>query len=227
MQTATNGQNPYLADVHPDYDAAQAYSNDRYLRPAANAKNWRLAFFLLLLLCAGQTYALVVVTTRQQVVPYIVEVDEAGAARAIKELTPHPPLSPFVLKAILTRWVQDMRTITTDRQASIVQTNRAYQMCLEPAQKVIAAYYHDTPPETLLARGRVFPVKITVAPVAGRSWRARWQEQTIDSDGHVIEEVGWEATLELALVNPATQKKEERQRSPLGIWIANLAWQPV
>ena len=170
MQTATNGQNPYLADVHPDYDAAQAYSNDRYLRPAANAKNWRLAFFLLLLLCAGQTYALVVVTTRQQTVPYIVEVDEAGAARAIKELTPHPPLSPLVLKAILTRWVQDMRTITTDRQASIVQTNRAYQMCLEPAQKVIAAYYHDTPPESLLAPSsrspRTAPSSADTAPRA-------------------------------------------------------------
>ena len=79
----------------------------------------------------------------------------------------------------------------------------------------------------LLARGRVFPTKITVAPVAGRTWRARWQEQTKDNDGNVIEDVGWEATIELVLVNPATQKKEERQRSPLGIWIANIAWQPI
>jgi type IV secretory pathway TrbF-like protein len=31
----------------------------------------------------------------------------------------------------------------------------------------------------------------------------------------------------VVLVNPATQKKEERQRNPLGIWIATLAWQPV
>ena len=227
MNASVDGQNPYLADVRPDYDAAQAYSNDRYLRPAANAKNWRVAFFLLLLFCGGQTYALMVATTRQQVVPYIVEVDEAGSARAIKELSPQPPLSPVVLKAVLTRWVQDIRTITSDRQASFIQTNQAYQICLEPAQKVIAAYYHDTPPDILLTRGRVFPVKITIAPVAGRTWRARWQEQLMDSDGHVIEDIGWEATIELALVNPATQKKEERQRSPLGIWIANIAWQPV
>jgi len=225
---ARRGQtNPYLAGTGPDYNAARTYSNDRYLQPAANARNWRLAFFALLCCCAGLTTGLVVVTTRQQVVPYIVEVDEAGAARAIKELLPPPPLQPLVLKAVLTRWVQDIRTLTTDQYATRWQTNQAYQMCLEPAQKVVAAYYHENPPDEVLKRGRVFPVKITVAPVAGRTWRARWQEQLLDSDGHVIEEVGWEATFEVALVNAAQQKHEERVRSPLGIWIATLQWTPV
>jgi len=217
--------NPYLAGVQATDNAAATFHNDRYLRIANNAKNWRLGFFGLLAVAGGLAGGLVYVTARQQVIPYIVEVDEAGSAQAMAELRARTVEDPLVVQAILRKWLQDLRTLTTDGEANHRRTQEAYSMALEPAQHVIAAYYHDNPPEEVLSRGRNFPTKIVLQPVAGRTWRARWVEQLLDHDGHVLEERNWEALIEVALVLPTT--REERQRSPLGIWVANLQWNLV
>ena len=217
--------NPYLAGVQPMDNAAATFRNDRYLRIANNAKNWRLGFFGVLGLAGGLAGGLVYVSAQQHIVPYVVEVDEAGSARAMVELRARTVEDPLVVQAILRKWLQDLRTLTTDVEVNHRRTQDAYGMALEPAQHVIATYYHDTPPEEVLKRGRSFPIKIVLQPAAGRTWRARWVEQLLDHDGHVIEESNWEALIEVALVLPTT--REERQRSPLGIWVANLQWNPL
>jgi type IV secretory pathway TrbF-like protein len=165
------------------------------------------------------------VSNRQQIVPYVVEVDEAGSARMITEVRASAVHDPVVIQAMLRKWLQDIRTLSSDHDANQRRTQDAYGMALEPAQKVIAAYYQETPPEQLLARGRVFPVKITLHAVNATTWRARWHEQLLEENGRVREETAWEATIDIALVLPKT--KDERLRSPLGLWIANLQWNPV
>src|SRR5712692_11987210 len=217
--------NPYLTGVQARDNAAATFRNDRYLRIANNAKNWRLGFFGVLGLAGGLAGGLVYVSAQQHIVPYVVEVDEAGSARAMVELRARTVEDPLVVQAILRKWLQDLRTLTTDVEVNHRRTQDAYGMALEPAQHVIATYYHDTPPEEVLKRGRLFPIKLSIQPLAGRTWRARWQEQVLDEGGHVVEQRDWEALIEIALVLPTT--KEERQRSPLGVWIANLQWNQV
>lgn len=216
------GRNPYVTGVQPLDNAAATFLNDRYLKIANNAKNWRLGFFGVLVVAGGLAGGLVSVTNHQQVIPYLIEVDEAGSARAVAELRARTVEDPLVVQAILRKWLQDLRTLTTDSEANHRRTQEAYAMALEPAQHVIATYYHDSSPEDVLQRGRSFPIKITLQPLAGRTWRARWVEQLLDHDGHVVEERNWEGLIEIALVLPKT--REERQRSPLGIWVANLQW---
>jgi type IV secretion system protein VirB5 len=218
-------RNPYLAGTQAVENAAAAFSNDRYLKIANNAKNWRLGFFGLLLLSGGLAGGLVMVSNRQQVVPYVVEVDEAGSARMITEVRATAVHDPVVIQAVLRKWLQDIRTLSSDHDANQRRTQDAYGMALEPAQKVIAAYYQDSAPEQLLARGRTFPVKITLHAVSATTWRARWHEQLLEENGRVQEETAWEATIEIVLVLPKTTN--ERLRSPLGLWIANLQWNPV
>jgi len=217
--------NPYLAGVQAMDNAAATFRNDRYLRIANNARNWRLGFFGLLLCTSGLAGGLVYVTSKQQVIPYVVEVDAAGSARALQELRAKSVEDPVVVQALLGKWLQDLRTLTSDQECNHRRLQEAYTMALEPAQHVIATYYHDTPPEETLKRGRLFPIKLSIQPLAGRTWRARWQEQVLDEGGHVVEQRDWEALIEIALVLPTT--KEERQRSPLGVWIANLQWNQV
>jgi len=84
---------------------------------------------------------------------------------------------PVVVQAILGKWLQDLRTLTSDQECNHRRLQEAYNMALEPAQHVIATYYHDTPPEETLKRGRLFPIKLSIQTLAGRTWRARWQEQ--------------------------------------------------
>jgi len=218
-------RNPYLAGVQPEDNAAASFTNDRYFKLANNAKNWRLAFFAVLF-CAGLFAAgLVYVTSKQQVVPYIVEVDAAGSARALAELRAQTVEDPLVIQALLRKWVQDIRTLTTDAEANHRRTQEAYGMALDSAQKTIGQYFREHPPEETTQRGRRFPVKITLQPVSARTWRVRWHEQFVSVEGQVMEDTEWEAVIEVALVMPTTS--DERHRSPLGVWVATLQWNPV
>ena len=107
--------NPYLAGVHATDNATATFRNDRYLRIANNAKNWRLGFFGLLLCTSGLAGGLVYVTSTQQVIPSVVEVDAAGSARAMQELRATSVEDPVVVQALLGKWLQDVRTLTSRR----------------------------------------------------------------------------------------------------------------
>ena len=215
MEGAAGGvTNPYLAARHT--------WNERYLALATSIRNWQLIAAGLLLTTLGLGAGLVYVTSQQQVVPYIVEVDEAGSAAAIKELQPRTALDPLVIAAQLKRFLTEIRTISSDAELVRRQMNAAYQQCLEPAQRFLTVYYTENTVADLVKRGPLFPVHIAVTPASPKSWRARWKEQLIGPDGTVVEETDWEATIEIALVQP--QSKAERERSPLGLWIASLHW---
>jgi type IV secretion system protein VirB5 len=209
------------AELNP-YVAARHVWNERYLSLAKSIRNWQVMAGGLLLSNLGLAGGLAYVTSRQQIVPYIVEVDEAGSAAAIKDLQPRIVLDPLVVATQLKRFLTEIRTISPDEELVRRQMNAAYRMCLEPAQNFLTAYYTDNTLADLVRRGRTFPVQISVTPLSSKSWRARWKEQLVSPDGKVQEESDWEATIEIALVQP--QNRAERERSPLGLWIAQLHW---
>ena len=103
--------------------------------------------------------------------------------------------------------------------------NTAYRMYLAPAQNYLTTYYTENKIDDLLQHGRTFPLNISLNPISAKGWRARWKEQTLAEDGSLRAEHEWEATIEIALVLP--QSKEERQFSPLGVWIASIQWAEV
>jgi type IV secretory pathway TrbF-like protein len=217
MQTTATDHNPYLAARH--------VHNERYLSLTTSIRNWQLIAGGLLLANVGLSSGLVFVTNQQQIAPYVVEVDAAGTAAAIRELRAEAVHDPVILAALLKQWILQIRTISTDTQLTDRQMNAAYHMCLSAAQHYLTAYYTENAPATLRQRGRTFPVNINLTPLSPKSWRARWKEQTLGEDGAVRSEQDWEATIEIALVLP--QSKEERQFSPLGVWVTNVHWTEV
>jgi type IV secretory pathway TrbF-like protein len=221
--TITNGGT--MDGSHNPYLAAQHIHNERYLTLTKSIRNWQLVGGALLLANVGLSGGIVYVTQQQQIAPYVVEVDAAGAAAAIKELRAETVQDPLVISSLLKRWLVDIRTISTDAAMGTRQMNAAYRMSLAPAQKYLSAYYHENPLNDLLKQGRTFLSNISIVPLTEKTWRARWKEQTLGEDGTVKVEREWEATIEVALVLP--QNKEERQFSPLGVWVASLQWAEV
>lgn len=217
MSTTAEASNPYLAARH--------VHNERYLSLSKSIRNWQLLAGGLVLANLGLSGGLVSVTNQQQITPYIVEVDAAGVAVAIRELRAETVQDPLVLTALLKHWITQIRTISTDTQMTDRQMNAAYHMCLSAAQNYLTAYYTENALAVLRQRGRTFPVNISLTPLSPKSWRARWKEQTLGEDGSVRSEQEWEATIEIALVLP--QSKEERQFSPLGVWVTNVQWTEV
>jgi type IV secretion system protein TrbF len=217
MSTSVDSHNPYLA--------ARYVHNERYCSLTKSIRNWQLVGGALLLANIGLASGLVYVTSRQQIAPYIVEVDAAGSAVAIRELRAEAVHDPVIVGTLLKRFLTDIRTVSTDAELRRRQMNSAYRMCLESAQNYLTAYYTENTIGDVLQRGRTFPVNISLSPLTATGWRARWKEQTLGEDGTLRAEHEWEATIEIALVLP--QSKDERQFSPLGVWIANLQWAEV
>jgi len=209
--------NPYLA--------ARYVHNERYCSLTKSIRNWQLVGGALLLANIGLASGLVYVTSKQQIAPYLVEVDAAGSAVAIRELRAETVQDPLVVATLLKRFLTDIRTLSTDTELRARQMNTAYRMCLAPAQHYLTTYYTENKIDELLQRGRTFPLNISLTPISAKGWRARWKEQTLAEDGSLRAEQEWEATIEIALVLP--QSKEERQFSPLGVWIAQLQWTEV
>jgi type IV secretory pathway TrbF-like protein len=70
----------------PYQRAAQAW-DDRIGSARVQARNWRLAFFGMLALSGGLSAGLVWQSARGHIVPWVVEVDKLGEARAIEPAT--------------------------------------------------------------------------------------------------------------------------------------------
>src|SRR4029453_4341632 len=217
MTAATIDHNPYLAARH--------VHNERYLSLTTSIRNWQLVAGGLLLANVGLAGGLVFVTNKQQIAPYIMEVDAAGTAAAIRELRAEAVHDPLILSALLKHWLTQIRTISTDEELTRRQMNAAYHMCLSSAQNYLTAYYTEHPLASLQQRGRTFPLNVRLTPLSPQSWRARWKEQTLGEDGAVRSEQEWEATIDITLVLP--RSKEERQFSPLGVWVTNVQWAEV
>jgi len=221
--TSADPQNPYLHGVTPDYPAAAAFTNDRYMQLAKSVHNWQLMAGGLLLSSLALTGGIVYVTSQQQIIPYLVHVDDTGSAAVVKELRASSVVEPRVMQALLTHWLKDIRTIPADGLALQRQMNTAFGMCLQEAQHYIDEYYRSvTPLMETQKQGRVFPQQITVSPLTENTWRARWKEQQLGPDGSEKALTEWEATMEIALILPRSH--DEQQRSPLGVWIARVQW---
>jgi type IV secretory pathway TrbF-like protein len=201
-------------------NAGGVWPHDRYVIGAAHARNWRLATFFVLGVLGVETAGLVYITTRQQVRIEVVRVDDNGTVSVGSTTRPD---DPTIVAAWLRRWLEDVRTVSGDMGANRARINTAYGACLAAAQQFLSAEFTEQSPEELLRKGRRFPVKIAVFPVAGsKTWRARWTEQTVNEGGAVVAEQGWAGEVQVESVTPQT--REERERSPLGLWIASIQW---
>src|SRR5215207_4220398 len=168
MSAATDSHNPYLA--------ARYIHNERYCSLTRSIRNWQLVGGALLLANIGLSSGLVYVTSKQQIAPYMVEVEAAGSAVAIRELRANTVQDPLVVATLLKRFLTDIRTLSTDAALRQRQMNTAYRMCLAPAQNYIAAYYTQNKIMDTLRNGRTFVLNISLSPLSQTSWRARWKE---------------------------------------------------
>ncbi|MEM1385961.1 MAG: conjugal transfer protein TrbF, partial [Pseudomonadota bacterium] len=99
--------------VTPYQKAAQVW-DERIGSARVQARNWRLMALGCLALSAGLSAALAWQSTRSSVVPYVVEVDNLGAAQAVAPaLAEYRPTDPQIAWH-LARFVENVRQVPAD-----------------------------------------------------------------------------------------------------------------
>ena len=208
-----------------DIFKAKKEALDKYASLNKNATAWRIVALSLSVVVLVLGISLVTVATRQQIIPWVVQVDQHGYAINIGPATQANSQDPRLVIAYLSRFIQGLRTVVTDPKAqrwlieslvySVIPDN-------SNALNTTNAYYRSNDPfERAQTKKETVSVEIrSILPVGDKSWRAGWQENVF-KDGVKQRTENWTGLFETG-VTPITDVKK-LQDNPLGIYITEYS----
>lgn len=185
------------------------------------ARNWRLMAFgalgLSIVLAGGVLWQ----GSRSQVVPYVVEVDRFGEARAVAAAVDTYRPNDAQTAWYLGRFITNVRSLSID--PIVVRQNwlQAYDFATDKAAVFLNEYARANDPFADVG-ARSVAVQITsVVRASDSSYQVKWQEQTY-RQGALATTEHWTAMLTVVMQAPRTA--DVLRKNPLGIYVNALAW---
>lgn len=206
--------------VTPYQKAAQVW-DERIGSARVQARNWRYMAFGCLILSAGFAGALVWQSARGTVVPWVVEIDRHGEARAVETaVADYRPTDPQVAWH-LARFIEQVRGLPSDpivlRQAWL----RAYEFTTDRGAVALNDYARANDPFTRVGREQISIEVSSVIRASPDSFRIAWTEQHY-ANGQLARTERWTAILTITLQPPRTA--ERLRANPLGIYVNAISW---
>ncbi|MGC6399021.1 conjugal transfer protein TrbF [Sphingomonas sp. FW199] len=203
------------------YHRARQVWDDRIGAARVQAHHWRLACFGQLCLSAGLAAALAWHSAQGSVVPWIVEIDRLGEARAMGPAEARPTPSDPQIAFHLARFIEQVRSLPADPVILRQNWLRAYDLTSERGAAVLSDHARRSDPFVNLGRAQVAVDVSSVIRASPTSFRIAWTERRY-VDGGLAETSRWSAIVTLSIVPPRTA--DMLQRNPLGIRIDALNW---
>ncbi|WP_421871826.1 conjugal transfer protein TrbF [Nitratireductor rhodophyticola] len=204
----------------PYQKAAQVW-DERIGSARVQAKNWRLMAFGCLILSTGFASALVWQSARGTVVPWVVEVDSHGDARAVEPaMADYRPTDPQIAFH-LARFIEHVRGLPAD--PIVVRQNwlRAYDFTTDRGAAVLNDYARTNDPFTRVGQEQVSVEVSSVIRASPDSFRVAWTERHYEN-GQLAGTERWTAIVTV-VIQP--QRNAERLRAnPLGIFVNAINW---
>ena len=203
------------------YQAAGSVWDERIGSARVQARNWRLMAFGCLALGVVATGALIWRTGQALVTPYVIEVDRAGAVRAVGEAaTPYRPTDAQVAYH-LARFITDVRGLALD--PVVVRQNwlEAYQYTTDQGAARLNDFARSTDPFAQVGQVSKAIEVSSVVRASNDSFQVRWIERTY-THGALSATERWTAILSTVIEPPRTE--ERLRQNPLGIYVNHLSW---
>ena len=216
-------------------DTARRRNGDRLAHANDEARSWKLGFWLTLGLLAVAVGALVYIALQPRFIPYTVAVDQHGIALPIGPGQRTSSGDANAIRAELTRFITDVRTVSSDPYAQRTMVERAYAHSSPTAANLLNAYFRDPQNDARIISQRavrlVRVLRVTPLPEpSNNTWNVLWQETQIENGSESRSTESWEAYLTVSLTGPSnsTRRSEEQiSLNPLGIYVTDLSWSPV
>ncbi|WP_123195408.1 conjugal transfer protein TrbF [Pannonibacter phragmitetus] len=206
--------------VTPYQKAAQVW-DDRIGSARVQARNWRYMAFGCLILSAGFASALVWQSARGTVVPWVVEIDRHGEARAVEPaVADYRPTDPQVAWH-LARFIEQVRGLPSDPIVLRQSWLRAYEFTTDRGAVALNEYARSNDPFTRVGRQQVSVEVSSVIRASPDSFRVAWTEQHYEN-GQLSRTERWTAILTIFLQQPRTA--ERLRANPLGIYVNAISW---
>jgi type IV secretion system protein VirB5 len=203
------------------YQRAQARWDERIGSARAQAANWRLAAFGALGLSCLSVGGLIWQSSRSIVTPYVVEVDETGAARAVGPAIETYTPSDAQIAHALANFIRDVRSVSID--PVVVRENwlRAYDYATDRGAMALNDYARDNDPFRDVGRRSVTVEVGSVVRATEDSFEIRWSEKTYAS-GQFEKQERFTAHLTVVMSPPRTA--EALHKNPLGLFVHGVNW---
>lgn len=203
------------------YQRAQQVWDDRIGSARVQAKNWRLAFFVQLLLSAGFAIALIILAERGTVVPWVVQVDKTGNVQAVgPAIVNYRPTDPVIARnlADIIEW---LRSVSVDPVDMRNHWLKAYDFLTAKEKAALNDYAQRNDPFARVGKEEVSVEVTSVIRASDTSFRVEWIEKHYAA-GTLAATEHWSAIITIVIQPPRDETK--LNVNPLGIYIDAINW---
>ena len=203
--------------------AVEAFENQ--LLNISNALHtWKILAFICLgiafLALSGNIY----LSTRSTLIPYVIEVDEAGNAKAINPAYQknYEPKEEFLIYS-LKEFVRNFRWISLDPVVQNSLYSKSMNLLTEPMQEKLKEISLEENLSNLIQEKYTRDVQINSAiKVAGtkNTYQIKWREILYSSSGDIILNKTLVGIFTISIEQPKTL--QELDRNPLGVYIVDF-----
>lgn len=206
--------------VTPFQRAGQVW-DERIGTARSQARNWRLMAFGGLALSACLSGGLLWQSVQSRIVPYVVEIDRFGEARAVADADrDYVPTDPQIAWH-LAQFIRDVRSVSLDPVVTRQNWLRAYDFATERGSRFLSDYARDADPFADLGTHSVSVEVTSVVRASERSFQIKWVEQQFER-GSLEGSARWTAILTIARKAPRTA--DDLRKNPLGLFIDAIDW---
>ncbi|PBB99021.1 conjugal transfer protein TrbF [Mesorhizobium sp. WSM3862] len=206
--------------VTPYQKAAQLW-DERIGSSRVQARNWRLMALGCLALTTGLSGGLVWQSMQSRIVPYVVEVDRFGEARAVAPAIRDYEPSDAQIAWHLGRFIQNVRSVSTD--PVLVRQNwlAAYDFATDRAALFLNEYAKTNDPFGQIGTRSVSVQVTSVIRASDSSFQVKWTEQVFER-GSLASTRHWTAILTIVTRPPSNT--DQLRNNPLGVFVNAIDW---
>ncbi|MDQ8757485.1 conjugal transfer protein TrbF [Sphingosinicella sp. LHD-64] len=203
------------------YQRAGQLWDERIGSARVQARNWRLMAFGGLLLTMGLSGALVWQSMQSRVVPYVVEVDRLGEARAVipadADFRPTDPQIAWHLS----RFISNIRSKSLD--AVLMRENwlSAYDFVTDRGALFLGEHARAANPFAEVGTRTVSVQVTSVVRASDTSFQVKWTESRYER-GSLAGTSRWTAILTLVIRPP--RNADVLRKNPLGLYVEAVDW---
>lgn len=212
------GQTP---EPETPYQRASQQWDERIGSARVQAKNWRLMAFGGLLLATGLSAALIWQSMQSRVVPYVVEVDQIGEARALAPAATDYKATDPQIAWHLGRFIVNVRSRSLDPVLMRENWLSAYDFATERTSLFLGEYARADNPFADVGRRTVSVQVTSVVRASDSSFQVKWTEQQYER-GSLSGTSRWTAILTVKMQPP--RSADVLRKNPLGLYVDAIDW---
>jgi type IV secretion system protein VirB5 len=208
-------------EAETPYQRAGQIWDERIGSARAQARNWRLMALGGLLLSTGLSGGLLWQSMQSRVVPYVVEVDRLGEARAVAPVgSDYRPTDPQIAWH-LGRFVVNVRSISLDPVLMRENWLSAYDFVTERGSLFLGEHARVSNPFGQVGTRTVSVQVTSVVRASDRSFQVKWTETRFER-GSLAGTSRWTAIVSVVVRPPSSA--EALRKNPLGLYVDAIDW---